>query len=166
MNDLGYKIIKGNKTYCSEFEDASEDYKISSAKVEIEKNFSKRNYFVMRPLYSSLVHLYAFIFRDSLWYFFRMFFIKKHKKSSYVLKRTFILNENKIVIDDIVHVDGLAQLVKCNNQSIKMIAPSKFFQLSELEDKFVPFSKFIKEPCRVKTEIDLNDLTVKTYAQH
>ncbi|MDD5155967.1 MAG: hypothetical protein PHF11_05765 [Candidatus Omnitrophica bacterium] len=165
MNDLGYKIIRGNRAYCSEFENDSEDYKISGAKVGIKKNFSKRNYLVMGPLYSSLVHLYAFIFRDSLWYFFRMLFIKKHKRSGYSLSRTFILKEDKIVIEDAVCVDSPAQLVKCNNQSIKVIAPSKFFQLSELEDKFVPFSKFIKESCRVKTEIDLNDLSVKTYAE-
>lgn len=165
MNDLGYKIIKNNKVYCSEFEDNSEDFKITSDKVEIKKNFSKRGYFVLQPIHSFLVHLYAFIFKDTLWHFFRMLFIKRSKKSSYLLKRAFILEDDKLVINDIIYVDNPVQLIRCNNQSIKIIPSSKFFQLSELNDRFVSFSRFIEKPTEIKTEIDLNNSTVKTYTE-
>lgn len=165
MNDLGYKIIENDKVHCSEFENNSEDYKITDNKIEIRKNFSKRGYFVLQPIHSFLIHLYALIFKDTLWNFFRMLFIKRNKKSGYLMDRTFTLDKDRLVIDDIIYVDRPVQLIKCNNQSIKIIPSSKFFQLSELSDKFVSFSRFIEKPTEIKTEVDLTNLTVKTYVE-
>lgn len=165
MNDLGYKIIKNRKVYCTEFEDNSENFHLATNRIKVKKRFCRRNYFTPKPIYFCMVHLYSFLFRGILWNFFRKLFIQKHKKSDYHLEREFVLNVDSILINDTVLTNNPIDLFKCNNQSIKIIPSSKFFQLSELEDKFVPFVRSVTSPIKIATEIDLVNSKVMTFSK-
>lgn len=164
LNDLGYKIIRGKKTYCSEFEDNTESFEVNPGSVKVSKAFSKRGYYLLSPLRSAALHLYAWIFKNYFWNFFRSRFIQLHKRSGYSLARSFIFKEDKLVVEDSISVPHRLSLIRCANQSIKINASSKFFQLSELDDKSEVFIKPVRGSVSVRTQIDLKDMVISCKA--
>ena len=166
-NDLGYRIRdKSGKLYFSEFGHEKPAIKINEKRdkveIEITKMFSPKEYLLMSPAKRFALYFFSAIFG---WHFRSLVkeaVLKKEKKSPYLLIRRIELSATELRITD--RVNGRKKddmLLRVTGQSVKLIPSSKFFQITELENKipaaFIPVS--MRE---IITEINLNKSKIKT----
>ncbi len=164
-NDLGYRIKnRSGKFYFSEFGHENPRIRINEQKdlVEITKMFSPKGYVILNPIKRFALYLFSAIFGRRFRSFVKKKTLKKEKKSSYLLIRKIELSARELRITD--RVNGRKKedrLLRVNGQSVKLIPSSKFFQITELENK-IPVS-FIPPPSNeIITEIDLEKSKIKT----
>ncbi len=159
-NDLGYRIKdRSGKFYFSEFGHEKPMVRINEKKekieIEITKMFSPKRYLVMSPVKRFALYFFSAIFGRHFRSLVKEAALKKEKKSSYLLVRRIELSAKELKIVD--RINGRKKddkLLRVNSQSVKLIPSSKFFQITELDNKLPAgqISSYVKE---IVTEINL-----------